>query len=142
MQIPYVPASRRRSASWIRASPTLSRSRKPSERVMKALDYHEATKHSWARIHADPHALEFANMPLPFKIYSDVARAPLPTEWAESSVPALAALAQAGAGAGGDRAPGVNDLAHLLSAIAITRRRRHPFNDREVVQAWAGEAGG
>ena len=41
---------------------------------MKALDYHEATKHSWAGIHADSHYLDFDNMPRPFKIYSDVTR--------------------------------------------------------------------
>ncbi len=93
---------------------------------MKALDYHEATKHSWERIHADPHSLDFANMPRPFKIYSDVARKPLPREWTESAVPALAALAQAGARPGADRVPSLNDLAHLLSAVAITKRRRTP----------------
>ncbi|MEE8247606.1 MAG: SagB/ThcOx family dehydrogenase, partial [Alphaproteobacteria bacterium] len=42
------------------------------------------------------------------------------------SVPALAALAQAGARAGGDRVPSLNDLAHLLSAVGITKRRRTP----------------
>ena len=93
---------------------------------MKALDYHEATKHSWERIHADPHSLDFANMPRPFKIYSDVARKPLPREWTESAVPALAALAQVGARPGGDRVPSLNDLAHLLSAVAITKRQRTP----------------
>ena len=47
---------------------------------MRALDYHESTKHSWERIRANPHSLDFANMPLPFKIYSGVARQPLSTE--------------------------------------------------------------
>ena len=93
---------------------------------MKALDYHEATKHSWERIHADSHSLDFANMPRPFKIYSDVARKPLPTEGTKSSVPALGTLVEPGAGSGGKRAPSLNDLAHLLSAVGITRRRRTP----------------
>ena len=93
---------------------------------MKALDYHETTKHSWERIHANPHALEFANMPRPFKIYSDVARMPLPTDLTDSPTPALIAIAEAGARAGGDRIPSPNELARLLSAIGITKRRRHP----------------
>ncbi len=93
---------------------------------MKALDYHEATKHSWRRIHADAQSLDFANKPLPFKIYSDVARKPLPTEWTVTSNPALAALAEAGARPGGEKAPSLNDLAHLLSAVGITKRRRYP----------------
>ena len=63
---------------------------------MRALDYHESTKHSWERIRANPHSLDFANMPLPFKIYSGVARQPLPTDLPDSAVPALTALADPG----------------------------------------------
>ena len=93
---------------------------------MKALDYHETTKHSWERIHANPHSLDFSNMPRPFKIFSDVARKPFPTDLTDSSVPALAALAEQGARTGSDRVPGSNELARLLSAVGITKRRRHP----------------
>lgn len=64
---------------------------------MRTLDYHESTKHSWERIRANPHSLDFANMPLPFKIYSGVARQPLSTDLPDSAVPALAALAEPGA---------------------------------------------
>ena len=93
---------------------------------MRALDYHESTKHSWERIRANPHSLDFANMPLPFKIYSDAARQPLPTDLPDSAAPALTALAEPGAHADGDRVPGRNELARLLSAVGITKRRRHP----------------
>ena len=93
---------------------------------MKSLDYHESTKHSWERIRANPHSLDFANMPLPFKIYSDVARQPLPTGLPDSAVPTPAALAEPGARAGGDRVLGRNELARLLSAVGITKRRRYP----------------
>ena len=48
------------------------------------------------------------------------------TNLPDSAVPALAALAEPGAHAGGDRVPGRNELAHLLSAVGITKRRRHP----------------
>ena len=93
---------------------------------MKPLDYHDSTKHSWERIRANPHALDFANMPHPFKLYSDVARQPLSTDLPHSSLPTLAALAEPGALAGGDRTPGRDELARLLSAVGITKRRRFP----------------
>ena len=90
---------------------------------MKSLDYQESTKRSWERIRANPHSLDFANMP---QIYSDVARHPLSTDLPDSAVPTLAALAEPGAHAGDDRAPGRNELARLLSAVGITKRRRYP----------------
>ena len=93
---------------------------------MRALDYHEATKHSWARIRADRHSLDFANMPRPFKIYSDLPRRSLPTGWTETNKSALSALAQAAAPEGGERLPSAEGLAHLLSAVGITKRRRFP----------------
>ena len=55
-----------------------------------------------------------------------MARQPLSTDLPDSAVPALAALAEPGAHAGGDRVPGRNELAHLLSAVGITKRRRYP----------------
>ena len=93
---------------------------------MKSLDYHESTKHAWERIRANPHSLDFANMPHPFKIYSNVARQLLLTDFSDSAVPALAALTEPGAHSDGDRAPGRNELARLLSAVGITKRRRFP----------------
>jgi len=93
---------------------------------MKALDYHEATKHSWARIHADAHYLDFENMPRPFKIYSDLARRPLPTGWTETDTFALSALAEPGAPISGEKVPSLENLAHLLSAVGITKRRIYP----------------
>lgn len=93
---------------------------------MKALDYHEVTKHSWARISADSHYLDFENMPRPFKIYSDVARRSLPTGWTETDTSALSALAEPGAPISGEKVPNLEDLAHLLSAVGITKRRMYP----------------
>ena len=71
---------------------------------MRALDYHESTKHSWERIRANPHSLDFANMPLPFKIYSDAGRQPLSTDLPDSAVPALARAG--GTGSARRRQPG------------------------------------
>lgn len=93
---------------------------------MKALDYHEATKHSWARIHADAHYLDFENMPRPFKIYSELARRSLPTGWRETDTFALSALAESAPPLDGEKVPSLEDLAHLLSAVGITKRRTYP----------------
>ena len=93
---------------------------------MKALDYHEATKHSRARIEAEPHYLDFENMPLPFKIYSDLDQRPLPKGRSETNMPALSAAADPGAPAVGERVPSLEDLAQLLSAVGITKRRLYP----------------
>lgn len=93
---------------------------------MKALDYHEATKHSWAWLNADSHYLDFENMPRAFKIYSDVARQSFPTGWIETDTFALSALAEPGARISGEKVLSVEDLAHRLSAVGIGKRRTYP----------------
>jgi SagB-type dehydrogenase family enzyme len=98
---------------------------------MKALDYHQATKHSLARLHANPHRLDFANMPRPFKIYSDLERRPLPAERRDTGVPALNAVASPGSAASGERVPGVEELARILASVGITRRRAYPGGEMQ-----------
>ena len=93
---------------------------------MKALDYHGATKHSWERIRATRHFLDFENKPHAFKIYSDLPGQPLPSGWTESKKSALSALAQPAAPDSGEKLPSAEVLAHLLSAVGITKRRRYP----------------
>ncbi len=88
--------------------------------------YHEATKHSPARLRGDPHALDWEIMPRSFKVYVDLDPLPLPRDFASSTWPALAAIADAGRAAGGlplDR----RALAHLLYfAAGVLRRRTYP----------------
>ena len=79
-----------------------------------------------ARTRAPERSLDFANMPRPFKIYSDLPRRSLPTGWTETNKSALSALAQAAPPDGGERLPSAEGLAHLLSAVGITKRRRFP----------------
>ena len=93
---------------------------------MKASDYHETTKHSWARLRADSHALEFDNMPHPFKVYSDLERRPLPTQWAETNAAALAAIAEQGVSTVIRNTPRLVDLACVLSSVGVTKRRKYP----------------
>jgi len=92
-----------------------------------ALRYHEATKHSLAKLRATVHTLDWSNHPLPFKIYRDVESLPLPAD-AElltgGTPPALEAVA---AEHSGDRVPDLATLARVLYlAAGITKRRQHP----------------
>jgi len=57
-----------------------------------AAEFHERTKHTWQRIRAGPHGLDWGNHPFPFKIYPDLEPLPLPHELPESSVPATEVL--------------------------------------------------
>src|SRR4029453_8373975 len=88
--------------------------------------YHEETKHSLARLRGDPHTLDWPNMPRPWKVYVDLEPLALPRDFASSTWPALAAIADRGRAAGGlplDR----RTLAHLLYFSAgVLRHRTYP----------------
>src|SRR5947199_482536 len=56
--------------------------------------YHEATKHSYLSIRTNPHLLDWANQPLPFKIYPTLERLRLPGEVRPSGIAALSAIAK------------------------------------------------
>src|SRR2546427_11955022 len=56
--------------------------------------YHEATKHSYLSIRANPHFLDWANQPLPFKIYPTLGRLRLPGEVRSSGIATLSAIAE------------------------------------------------
>src|SRR5205807_9706407 len=88
--------------------------------------YHEATKHSYLSIRANPHFLDWANQPLPFKIYPTLARLRLPGEVRPSGIAALSAIAKS-IPAATVAAPDLGPVAQLLSLPAgLTRRRKHP----------------
>src|SRR5205085_11169169 len=88
--------------------------------------YHDTTKHSYLSVRRDPHALDWANQPTPFKIYPSLEPVPLPREVPQTGVPALSAIS--------DKArdpaiavPSQHDLARLLYFSAgITRPRQYP----------------
>jgi len=90
------------------------------------LAYHEQTKHSQASLRRDPHTLDWANMPRPFKVYVDLDPIPLPQDLASSAWPALAAIADRERPTGA--APlDLRALAHLLYFSAgVLRRRAYP----------------
>jgi SagB-type dehydrogenase family enzyme len=91
--------------------------------------YHELTKHSVESLQAGPRGLDWTNQPIPFKIYLDVERFPLPRDLSAGEVSMLSALA-----ASGELSPPPPDPIHVdLFALArvlyfsagITKVRRH-----------------
>src|SRR5207247_8955552 len=56
--------------------------------------YHEATKHSYLSIRTNPHLLDWANQPLPFKIYPTLDRLRFPGEIRPTGIAALSAIAE------------------------------------------------
>ncbi|MFB3818453.1 MAG: SagB family peptide dehydrogenase [Candidatus Methylomirabilales bacterium] len=88
------------------------------------LAYHEATKHSPESVRRGAHGLDFANQPLPFKIYPTLPPLPLPAPEAVS-MPALDALGRLPPAQGGP--PDIGALAQILHYSAgIMRTRRGP----------------
>jgi len=87
--------------------------------------YQNATKHSHHSVRTNPHFLDWANQPLPFKIYPKLDLVPLPREFRESGVPALKAIAEVV-----QRDNAVPDLQTLSQlpyfSAGVTRRRTLP----------------
>ncbi|HVS88860.1 MAG TPA: SagB/ThcOx family dehydrogenase [Candidatus Acidoferrum sp.] len=91
-----------------------------------AWSYHNATKHSYASIRNNPHFMDWANQPLPFKVYAALEPLPLPREVRQTGVAALSAIAES-IYTEANAAPDLEALAQLLYLTAgITRHRKHP----------------
>jgi SagB-type dehydrogenase family enzyme len=80
--------------------------------------YHEQTKHSVERLRQNRHFLDWEIMPRPFKVYPTLPPIPLPRDFAASTRPALAAIADPGTARGGtlDRT-GLARLLHLAAGV-------------------------
>jgi SagB-type dehydrogenase family enzyme len=88
--------------------------------------YHDATKHSYASVRANAHSLDFANQPLPFKIYSTLEPIRLPAEVRQTGVAALSAIAEI-VPPETKATPDLEAVAQLLYLSAgITRHRKYP----------------
>lgn len=89
--------------------------------------YHEATKHSPQSVAASRHVLDWANQPMPYKIYPTLEPIPLPIEIVPTTLPAVRALLEPGVSPA-DR-PAVPDLATIarlcILSNGVTRVRRH-----------------
>ena len=91
-----------------------------------AWNYHDATKHSYASVRANAHSLDFANQPLPFKVYATIDPLPLPRDVRQTGVAALSAIAGR-MSAQAHAVPHLEAVAQLLYLSAgITRHRKYP----------------
>jgi SagB-type dehydrogenase family enzyme len=91
-----------------------------------AWNYHNATKHSYASIRTNAHSLDFANQPLPFKIYATSDPLPLPRDVRQTGIAALSAIAGS-VPAQTEAAPDLEAVAQLLYLSAgITRHKKYP----------------
>src|SRR3984893_6276970 len=89
--------------------------------------YHDGTKHSYWSIRSNPHFLDWANRPLPFKIYPTSEPIPLPRDVPQTGVAALAAISERVPLADGDSVPDLQDLALILFFSAgVTKQRKYP----------------
>ena len=103
-----------------------------------AWNYHEATKHSYISVRTNPHSLDFANQPLPFKIYPTLEPSRMPTEVRQTGVAALSAIAgrvpaetlvqtNIQTNTQNSVTPNLEVVAQLLYLSAgITRQRKYP----------------
>jgi SagB-type dehydrogenase family enzyme len=88
--------------------------------------YHDATKHSYASIRANPHFLDRSNQPLPFKIYPTLEPLSLPVEVRPTGIAALSAIADI-VPAQANAVPDLEAVAQLLYLSGgITRKRAYP----------------
>jgi SagB-type dehydrogenase family enzyme len=95
--------------------------------VQAAWKYHEGTKHSYWSVRTNPHFLDWANRPLPFKIYPTVEPIALPQDVPQTGVAAQAAISERSPLAEGDSVPDLRDLARILFFSAgITKHRKYP----------------
>jgi SagB-type dehydrogenase family enzyme len=101
-----------------------------NHQLAAAWTYHNGTKHSLQSVRNNPHALDWNNQPLPFKVYSTLAPLPLPGDLPSVAMPALLALSagdQTGQARQKECIPDMSTLAALLFLSAgITKRRKYP----------------
>jgi len=91
-----------------------------------ALTYHDATKHSYASIRANPHSLDWANQPFPFKIYPSLTPLNLTSKLCQTRMAALSAIGEIVA-TQTEAQPDLKTVAQLLYLSAgVTRRRQYP----------------
>src|ERR1700733_6541308 len=95
--------------------------------IQAAWKYHDSTKHSYWSIRNDPHFLDWANRPQPFKIYPKLEPLPLPRDLSQTGVAALSALSDVWSSSRADSVPDLQDLARILYFSAgITKPRGSP----------------
>ena len=95
--------------------------------IQEAWKYHDGTKHSPWSVRNNPHVLDWANRPLPFKIYPTLVPSLLPRDVPQTGVAALSAIAEVAPATPPDSVPSLQDVARILYFSAgITKHRTYP----------------
>jgi SagB-type dehydrogenase family enzyme len=95
--------------------------------IHAAWKYHDGTKHSYWSIRNNARPLDWANRPLPFKIYPRIEPLPLSREVPQTGVSALSAISEPLPASRADPVPDLQDLTRILYFSAgITRQRAYP----------------
>jgi SagB-type dehydrogenase family enzyme len=95
--------------------------------IQAAWKYHDGTKHSYWSIRNNAHFLDWANRPLPFKIYPTIESFSLPRDVPQTGVAALSAISEPVPSLPADSVPQLQDLARILYFSAgITKQRAYP----------------
>jgi SagB-type dehydrogenase family enzyme len=93
--------------------------------IQAAWKYHDGTKHSYWSIRNNPHFLDWANRPQPFRIYPNIEPLPLPRDVPQTGVAALCSISDPLPSSRADSVPDVQDLARILYFSAgITKERK------------------
>jgi SagB-type dehydrogenase family enzyme len=92
-----------------------------------AWKYHDATKHSYWSIRNNPHTLDWATRPNPFKIYPKIEPLLLPRDVAQTGVTALSTISVREPLSRTEPVPDLQDLARIFYFSAgITKQRAYP----------------
>ena len=95
--------------------------------IRAAWKYHDATKHSYWSIRNNPHTLDWATRPHPFKIYPKIEPLLLPRDVAQTGVTALSTISVREPLSRTESVPDLQDLARILYFSAgITKQRAYP----------------
>jgi SagB-type dehydrogenase family enzyme len=93
--------------------------------ILAAWKYHDGTKHSYWSIRNNPHYLDWANRPLPFKVFPKIEPLPLPRDVPQTGVAALSSISEPLPPSRADSIPDLQDLARILYFSAgITKHRK------------------
>ncbi len=99
----------------------------PNRDTTRAWKYHDATKHSEWSIRNSPHYLDWANQPLPLKIYPTVDAIALPREAHQTGISAISAISIGIPPERQEKVPTLGDLARILYFSAgITKKKTYP----------------
>ena len=95
--------------------------------VQATWKYHDGTKHSPWSIRNNQHFLDWANRPLPYKIYPKIEPFPLPRDMPQTGVAALSAISELVKSSRADAVPDLQDLSRIFFFSAgVTKQRAYP----------------